>query len=72
LAGIHELAAADGLNPLMVDDHELAAYDESFEVVNLLSLYVHKLKRSQICVHALRIHNCVHANYASENIFEFM
>ncbi|XP_047154889.1 BEACH domain-containing protein C2-like, partial [Vigna umbellata] len=31
LAGIHELAAADGLNPLTVEDHELAAYAESVE-----------------------------------------
>jgi len=33
LAGIHELAAADGFNPLMVDDHELAAYGQSVEVI---------------------------------------
>ncbi|RDX89246.1 BEACH domain-containing protein C2, partial [Mucuna pruriens] len=31
LAGIHELATADGLNPLMVDDHTLAAYAEPVE-----------------------------------------
>ncbi|KAK7390089.1 hypothetical protein VNO78_25388 [Psophocarpus tetragonolobus] len=31
LAGIHELATTDGLNPLMVDDNALAAYVESVE-----------------------------------------
>ncbi|CAJ1949884.1 unnamed protein product [Sphenostylis stenocarpa] len=31
LAGIHELAAADCSNPLMVDDNSLAAYAESVE-----------------------------------------
>lgn len=70
MAGIHELAAADGLNPLMVDDHELAAYAQSVEVVHLLSLNVHKLIQSQLCVHALRIHNCIHVNYVSEYIFD--
>jgi len=33
LARIYELATADGLNPLMVDDDALASYAESIEVV---------------------------------------
>lgn len=35
LAGIHELATGDGLNPLVVDDRALAADSLPIEVVNL-------------------------------------
>lgn len=38
LAGIHELATADGLNPLIVDDRALAADALPIEVIeNYLS-----------------------------------
>lgn len=33
LAGIHELATADGLNPLIVDDRALAADSLPIEVI---------------------------------------
>lgn len=38
LAGIHELATADGLNPLIVDDRALAADSLPIEVIDTVFL----------------------------------
>lgn len=45
LAGIHELATADGLNPLILDDRALAADSLPLEVISchLISLSLPKL-----------------------------
>lgn len=40
LAGIHELATADGLNPLIVDDRALAADALPIEVINNYPSYI--------------------------------
>lgn len=40
LAGIHELATADGLNPLVVDDRALAADALPIEVNGILAFFL--------------------------------
>ena len=49
LAGIHELASADGLNPLVVDDRALAADSLPIEVMDSLLFHLLSLLFLMMC-----------------------
>lgn len=49
LAGIHELASADGLNPLVVDDRALAADSLPIEVMDSFLFHLLSLLFLMMC-----------------------
>ena len=51
LAGIHELATADGLNPLTVDDRALAADALPVEVTQCAFVCAHTHRKRCMCIH---------------------
>lgn len=50
LAGIHELATADGVNPLTVDDRALAADALPIEVLSLAFEYMNTRLNRYMCM----------------------